>query len=116
MSAVLDLSAARAKREADLKQAKAACETVLDYLTAVADSQARLAFSVSGPIWHYYQQFAIDINRSQWRRMRSTIRKTLKKACVGDAMAQALDFSDAVFVNRLAVLGDERDGLRRVSR
>ena len=100
----------------DAARDKAACETVLEYLTAVADSQARLAFSVSGPVWHHHQQFAIDINRSQWRRLRLMIRKTCKKVCVGDAMAQTLDFADAVFVNRLAVLGDERDGLRRAQR
>ena len=114
---VINLDAARNKKAADLKQAKAACDLVYEYLTAVADSQARLAFSVSGPIWHHHQQFAIDINRSQWRRMRSIIRKTLKKAFeVGDNKASALDYADAVFCNRLAVLGAERDGLRRAQR
>ena len=116
MTGVINLGAARAKRDAELEKAKAACETLVEYLTLIAENQATIAFSVSGPIWHHHRQFAIDINRSQWRRLRSTIRKTCKRVCVGDAMAQALDFADAVFVSRLAVLGDERDELRRAQR
>ena len=108
---VIDLGAARTKRAADLQAATEATQTVLDNVAEIARDYASLAFSVSGPIWLVSQRFAIDINRSQWRQLRSSVRRMTRKAQPG-VRAQLLEWAEAVFTDQLAKLAAQRDAKR----
>lgn len=111
---IIDLSAARTKRAADLQAATEATNTVLDKVAQIARHYASLAFSVSGPIWLLNEQFAIDINRSQWRRLRSSVRRMTLKARP-EVKVQLLDWADANFTDQLAKLAAERDAKRVIA-
>lgn len=101
---LIDLTAARAKRAVDLQAAMEATQAVLDNVAEIARGYASLAFTISGPLWSVNQQFAVDINRSQWRRMRSVVRRMTRLAHP-QVKVQLAQWADVNFVDRLMTLG-----------
>ncbi len=80
-------------------------------VTAMAESYATLAYAVSGPVRLLNEQLAVDINRSQFRRALSTVRKATRGG-VPEVRQQFRDLVGQAFAAKLDGLIRESDRLR----
>ena len=105
---IIDLDAARATRASELQAAREATDTVVTAVTKMAESYAEMAFSLSGTIRLQNEQFAVDVNRSQWRRALTTVKNATRKA-QPSVRQQLRDFASHAFAERLHRLIREQD-------
>ncbi len=108
---VIDLTAARAAKSAELQAAREMTDAAVAGVTAMAESYATLAYAVSGPVRLLNEQLAVDINRSQFRRALSTVRKATRGG-VPEVRQQFRDLVGQAFAAKLDGLIRESDRLR----
>ncbi len=108
---IIDLDTARAARTADLQAAREMTAAAVAGVTALAEGYADLAFSISGPVRLVNERLAVDVNRSQLRRVFATVRKATRQA-VPEVRAQFRDLAGQSFATRLDTLIREHDRQR----
>lgn len=108
---IIDLDAARAARAADLQAAREMTDAAVASIAALAEGYATLAFSVSGPVRLANEQLAVDVNRSQLRRVIAIVRTATRQA-VPEVRQQFRDLAGQAFAVRLDHLIREHDRQR----
>jgi hypothetical protein len=76
---IIDLGTIRATRAAEIQTAREMTATAVATVTKVAEAYADVAFSLSGPVRFADEQLAVDVNRSQWRRVLSIVRTSTRQ-------------------------------------
>lgn len=108
---VIDLTAARAARAAELEAIRELTDAARAILTTLGEHYATLAFHISGPVRLLNEQLAVDINRSQLRRVHAIVGRATRGA-TPEIRKDRRDFAGNAFAAKLDGLIREHDRQR----
>ncbi len=111
---IIDLGTVRATRAAELQAAKELTDTAVATVKAAAEGYAEMAFGLSRMVRLHSEQLAVDVNRSQWRRVLATVKAATRQA-TPEIREAFRDIASQAFTERLDHLIREDDKRRGVT-